>query len=102
MSKHGGSPVSGLIEPVGVDRAAPDDGGVVLVPPQVLEARREASERQGRALQFERRRLALEVLPRLAQDGVENATSITRNPEEVVANALAFADALIKQTGGVV
>ena len=94
-SKHGGSPSSGIVLPIGLDAlkpAAPD--GMVLVPQEVVDARKQAEERKERALQLERRRVALEVVPaiigRYATDSLEFAAT----------SALFVADQLIAQTGG--
>ena len=58
MSKHGGSPESGLVVPAGIEQhtLAP---GSFLVEPEVAKRAREARER---ALQFERRRIAVELV----------------------------------------
>lgn len=89
MSKHGGSEASGLVMPAGIEQHQVLASGIV-----VPEIARKAAEAKDRALQFERRRLALAVLPEMASEGETEADTIL--------NALALADELIKQTGGVV
>lgn len=93
-SKHGGSPSSGLVLPIGLDAlkpAAPD--GMVLVPQEVVDARKQADERKERALQLERRRIALELIP--SQQPYATGPTTTR-----VDLALQAADELISKTGG--
>lgn len=93
-SKHGGSEESGLVLPAGMGELVQLDGSQMFEPPEVTAAKKMAAERQERALQLERRRLALELLgggqfaayPLLAHRNVEMA--------------LGVADELIKQTGG--
>ena len=95
MSKHGGSPESGLVQPVGLMALRPvNEGGAIIEPPEAVQARKDAADRRERALHFERRRLALAVLTGqfVALDDVGSETG----------KALAIADELIKQTGGVV
>jgi hypothetical protein len=89
MSKHGGSESSGLVQPIGLAALRPvNDGGVIIEPPEAVQARKDAGERRERALHFERRRLALGIL-----SGAQEAT---------VDSALSVADELIAKTGGVV
>ena len=93
MSKHGGSPDSGIVLPIGLEAlkpATPD--GFVLVPQEVVDARAQAAERKERALQLERRRIALALIPCAVALAIPSV-----NP---VVLALAHADALIEQTGG--
>lgn len=95
MSKHGGSESSGLVQPIGLAALRPvNDGGVIIEPPEAVQARKDAEDRRGRAMHFERRRLALAVLTGqfVALDDVAAETS----------KALAIADELIAKTGGVV
>lgn len=95
MSKHGGSPASGLILPIGLEALRPESDGMVLVPQEVVDARKQAAERAERALNLERRRMALELL-KGATYGTPNGDAI----ESDVSGALKYADELIKQTGG--
>lgn len=107
MSKHGGSPESGLAQPAGMDALVPiREGSTILAAPQVLEnvAAKE------RARQFERRRLALEVL----REVIERRDLVDASRADEVAGSLAavvsadvevsllYADELMKQTGGFV
>lgn len=85
MSKHGGSPLLGLA-PAGMEQAQPAPGSMILEP-EVAKENRNAKER---ALQFERRRLALAILPSILGEGDSTA----------VATSLEIADDLLKQTGG--
>lgn len=94
MSKHGGSPESGLIQPIGIEALRAPDGGLIVEPEVVVKQREEAAKRRERALQLERRRLALEVLPALMTFGM------AAEREDKVGAALGYADELIKQTGG--
>lgn len=97
MSKHGGSESSGLVQPIGLAGLRPvNDGGVIIEPPEAAQARKDADERRGRAMHFERRRLALEVLPAIA------AARGRLGAEADVDVALSYADTLIAKTGGVV
>jgi hypothetical protein len=51
MSKHGGSPSSGLVLPAGLEQLQPEvPDGMVLVPQEVIDNRKQAAERQARAL----------------------------------------------------
>jgi hypothetical protein len=84
MSKHGGSPPSGLIVPAGLEHLQPVAPGSALVEPEIVARRRVNLERER---QFERRRVALELLPTLA--------GIT---EHAVDDALALADELMLKT----
>lgn len=93
MSKHGGSPESGLIQPIGIEALRAPDGGLIVEPEVVVKQREEAAKRRERALQLERRRIALALMP----------TIIEMSDPEVggeVADALDYADALIQLTGG--
>jgi hypothetical protein len=84
-----------LVQPIGLAALRPvNPDGVIIEPPEAVQARKDAGERRERALHFERRRLALAVLTGqfVALDDVAAETS----------KALAIADELIKQTGGVV
>lgn len=96
MSKHGGSPSSGLVLPAGLEQLKPEvPDGMVLVPQEVIDSRKQAAERQERALQLERRRIGLEVLKQMASFGSKEETVV-----EDTTLALRYADELIKQTGG--
>ena len=67
--------------------------GMVLVPQEVVDSREQAKKREERALQLERRRLALELLP--------SQPDFTAPPGETrVDLALREADDLISKTGG--
>jgi hypothetical protein len=93
-SKHGGSPVSGLVAPAGLgtERLAP--GALHVLEPAISE---ELRKREERKRQFERRRLGLELLSeQVAWQGVPDDGAIA----EQVHVALKLADELIKQTGG--
>lgn len=96
MSKHGGSSPSGLVLPIGLEALRPEvSDGMVLVPQEVIDARKQAAERQERALQLERRRIALDLLSG-GCDFSCDPLSITAK----VTQSLAVSDELIKQTGG--
>ena len=102
-SVHGGSPGSGLVLPAGLERLQPSvPEGMVLVPQEVVDAREQAKKREARALQLERRRIAVEVLPGLiaGQAAQANLTAWAVSAESLATNALNIADELIKQTGG--
>ena len=92
-TKHGGSPQSGLVKPAGLEGLEVTAGGIVV--PQTEEMRKGAEARR-RALEFERRRLALPILEGLA------ATGGLESAGDDVATALKYADELMRQTGGVV
>ncbi|OPZ01406.1 MAG: hypothetical protein BWZ09_02722 [Alphaproteobacteria bacterium ADurb.BinA305] len=93
-SKHGGSPASGLVQPAGIDRMNEKTAGGILIPQ--TEEMRKSSEAKMRALQFERRRLALSVLEGLsATGGLDDAAGDVKL-------ALKYADELMMMTGGVV
>ena len=93
-SKHGGSPPSGLVQPIGIERMDEKTAGGILIPQ--TEEMRKSSEAKQRALQFERRRLALAVLEGLsATGGLEDASGDVKL-------ALKYADELMMMTGGVV
>ncbi len=97
MSKHGGSPGSGLVLPIGLEALKPETpDGMVLVPQEVLDARKQAEERKERALNLERRRIAEGLVKSLA--GMGGVSEETINTD--VALSLKYADELIKQTGG--
>lgn len=89
MSKHGGSEASGLVLPAGIEQHQVMPSGIVI--PEIA---RKAAEAKDRALQFERRRLALAIVPELS--------GRVASPVDVVTDALILADELMKQTGGVV
>ena len=96
MSKHGGSEASGLVVPIGLEALKPETpAGKVLVPQEVVDARKQAAERTARAIQLARRSMALELL-KGSTYGVPNPEAITND----VANALKYADALMDATGG--
>lgn len=84
MSKHGGSPASGLVLPAGFENLPKMSPDSVLVEPEIVARRRVNLERER---QFERRRLAVEFIPTLA--------GIT---EHAVDDALALADELMLKT----
>lgn len=90
MSKHGGSPESGLVPPAGIDSAevVPGSAAGLLIPDLV----RRNAEAKERARQFERRRIALELMTSLINFDGDNA----------VDKALSFADELLVKTGGFV
>lgn len=104
MSKHGGSSPSGLVLPIGLEALRPEvPDGMVLVPQEVIDARKQAAERQARALQLERRRIALELIPSIYSVGPlgsVGAEFISNPSPQVVTDALTLTDELIKQTGG--
>jgi hypothetical protein len=87
MSKHGGSPPSGLVTPIGTETAKLAPGAQFVLEPAVAE---EIRQREARKRNFERRRIALELL---AHQPISGAT-------EAVSKALVLADLLIEQTGG--
>lgn len=119
MSKHGGSPESGLVLPIGLEALRPETPeGMVLVPQEVIDSRKQAEERKERGLQLERRRVALEVLraspPMVSAAGggmtleaylaltatCDIATAAVGRPTTRVDLALKEADELIAKTGG--
>lgn len=93
-SKHGGSPASGIVVPIGTDRAQPVAPGSVILEPEIAKENRNAKDR---ALQFERRRLAIAVL---GNGGVFSLPEMSTQAEADIKVALAYADELLKQTGG--
>ena len=84
QSKHGGSPESGIASPAGIDGLQPIAPGSALFESPLAARRKQMAERER---QFERRRIAIEVLPTLA--GVT---------EHAVDDALAMADELMAKT----
>lgn len=93
MSKHGGSPASGLVQPAGIDAAEVVPGSEAgLLIPELVKRNAEAKER---ARQFERRRIALEML---ARGGGHHGGDVDLD----VQWALKYADELMRQTGGFV
>lgn len=89
MSKHGGSPFSGLAGVPGVESLQPAQPGGLVVAPEMTKRRLAALERER---QFERRRVALEVLPSV----IERFTGGGTGTEVDV--ALGLADELIAKT----
>jgi len=100
MSRHGGSPESGLVQPVGLMALRPvNEGGAIIEAPETVTAREEAAKRRERALHFERRRLGLEILAgQVPWQGTPDASTVTK----MVQVALSLADELLAKTGGVV
>lgn len=94
-SKHGGSPASGIVPPAGLDTAKPALPGGLVLEPEVAKENRNAKDR---ALQFERRRLALAVGPAYVEYCASRWMSET--PPNPVDLALAYADELLAKTGG--
>ncbi len=94
-TKHGGSPASGIVTPAGIEQHSSIPGSV-LVMPEIARTKAQAKER---ALQFERRRIALVVLGNGSVFTMPEAATISAQD---VAVALAYADELLKQTGGVI
>lgn len=103
-TKHGGSEPSGLVVPAGLEHLKPEvPNGMVLVPQEVVDAREEAKKRTERALQLERRRIALEIVPTLLPfKGCKPGLPMTdaEANSALVAEALEITDELMKQTGG--
>jgi hypothetical protein len=94
-SKHGGSEASGLVLPIGLEALRPaTPAGMVLVPQEVVDARKQAEERKARAHQLERRRIALEMF------GTSYTPLSPSSDDTRVALALRHADELIAATGG--
>ncbi len=94
-TKHGGSPALGLV-PAGLEQHSPAVEGGRIIAPEIARTNAQAKDR---ALQFERRRLALPILSeQVAWDGVPSDGACA----EQVAVALKLADELLKQTGGVI
>lgn len=89
-SKHGGSPASGLAVPASLDNLQPIAPGSKLVESPLAERRRANLERER---QFERRRIAIEVMPALIAAGGYDDCDMA-----VVDNALALADGLMLKT----
>lgn len=94
MSLHGGSPPSGLVAPAGLDSLKPAEGSL-LVAPDIVRRKEEA---KARARQFERRRIALELLSGLMASGF-NSSPTEADAIVDVKSALLFADELLRQTG---
>ena len=93
-TKHGGSEASGLVLPIGLGALMPEtSAGMVLVPQEVADARKQAAERKERAIQLERRRIALALIPALIGTPVKQL-------ESVVCDALVLVDELMAMTGG--
>ncbi len=89
-TKHGGSPALGLV-PAGLENLPKLEGSTLLLEaPSVGAGRKDATANAERARQFERRRIALVVLPSLLTEGDSTA----------VASALEIADDLLRLTGG--
>ena len=108
-SGHGGSLESGLVLPAGMGDLVRGDGSL-FEPPEVTAAKKMAAERQGRAMQLERRRIGSEVLARMIKppsympaEG-DNLTEwreiVERDSKWLAEVALSRADALINKTGG--
>lgn len=90
MSKHGGSSSSGLVLPAGFGNETLAPQSTVILEPEVAKQVREREERKR---QFERRRIALELLR-----GMVTGRGVFT--EGLVPDALGLADQLIAQTGG--
>lgn len=90
-SKHGGSPQSGIVAPAGLGTEQPAVPGGKVLEPLIAAENRNARDR---ALQFERRRLALVALSAIVTQGAE------LTPAQDTRIALEYADELLKQTGG--
>lgn len=90
MSKHGGSQSSGLVLPAGFGNETLAPQSSVILEPEVAKQVREREERKR---QFERRRIALELLRGM----VTGRGTFT---EDLVPDALGLADQLIAHTGG--
>jgi len=100
MSKHGGSPPSGLVPPIGADTAKLAPGAQFVLEPAVAE---EIRQREARKRNFERRRVALEVLPSLIVQLQHQGTTpevLDVMADGCVRAALTYADFLIEETGG--
>lgn len=98
MSKHGGSPESGIAEPIGMGDLVPIQGSAAgLLAPPIAKQNLDAKER---ARQFERRRIALECIPAL----ITARAVVGSYPEQesVSTVGLQIADELMAQTGGFV
>lgn len=90
-SKHGGSPLSGVAEPAGLDSLRQIDGSK-FYEPEIVKQNRDAKER---ARQFERRRIALEILP-----SIYASVPLPNDGTTEVDLALRHADELMEKTGG--
>lgn len=90
---HGGDAPGATFppEPAGLELLQPVRDGSPILKPEMMRKSEEANERK---LQFERRRLALEMLS-------SGGGSFGGDREIDVKWALGYADELIKQTGGV-
>ncbi len=89
-TKHGGSPASGIIMPAGIEQHEAIPGSVIVMP----EIARTNAQAKERALQFERRRLALDFIASTLASGCAT--------DNVVTESLNLADELMTATGGVV
>lgn len=95
---HGGSP--SIITPAGIEQHRADVGSSIIIP----EVARKNEEAQTRKKEFERRRIALEVLPIAISKrvmAVASPNDFDSLTETSVDLALEIADLLIAKTGGV-
>lgn len=98
MSKHGGSPVSGIVQPAGLDQLV-SPTGAILEPAMARNARLEAEKRRATAMETTRRNGALALLPSLIAASNAMPEDLTTS---ISAIALAIVDDLIAKTGGAV
>lgn len=98
MSKHGGSPVSGIVQPAGLDQLV-SPTGAIIEPAMAREARLEAEKRRATAMETTRRNGALALLPSLIAASNAMPEDLTTS---ISAIALAIVDDLIAKTGGAV
>lgn len=98
MSKHGGSPVSGIVQPAGLDQLVSPTGSIIE-PAMAREARLEAEKRRATAMETTRRNGALALLPSLIAASNAMPEDLTTS---ISAIALAIVDDLIAKTGGAV
>lgn len=94
MSKHGGSESLGL-EPAGLQSAPLAPGSNVILEAPVSQ---EIRERQSRKLNFERRRVAIELLKGAKLLTLEDYATIRETGK--MDAVLGAADVLIEKTGG--
>lgn len=94
-TKHGGSEASGLVQPAGLESATPATPGGVILEPEIAKDNRNAKDR---ALQFERRRLAMGKIEHMGL--CVEMESLDTQVAKDVSIALRYADELLKQTGG--
>lgn len=106
-TKHGGSPASGVVLPAGIEQHTAEPGSRIIKP-EIARTNEQAKER---ALQFERRRLALSLMGQPEEapkrdfsedEEREFELYLARRIAMRTSIAIRYADELLKQTGGVI